>query len=207
MSEPNEIPSLAEFASDSFVDRLERLGRLYKEIGVTLGMEEKTLEESRKASQARDAVSYKEWEHSIFDEQKYDLEECQKIRAEFVLVFLAMAVRELLEETKLELQRKSAALPKAAENTRRKKKRGDWLKRFAGSFSELGIDLMSGPGWDCVEEVVMARDAVVHPESEKKYRESRRKPLYLNGEGVRLTRRNLELTFAKLRKFAAWLRA
>jgi hypothetical protein len=208
MSEPTEL-SLEEFAPDWFLEELNRLNRLYEAMGAVLGVEEQLLQEGRQASKVKDPVGYGEWEHLIFDQQAEDIEECERLRAQFVLIHIEIAVRKLFAEAGFELRREARNLPVPADRKARhiKKNRGDWLKKVRLQFArEFNIDLASGPEWAVVEQVVMARHAVIHPESAKDHtKKSQPNARGVNGDEFTLTPHGVISTLERLGTFRAWL--
>lgn len=196
-----------EFASDSFLEQLERLQRLYETLGAALGVEQQLLQEERHRVNAKAPEAYREWEHLIFDERACDLEECEGLQAQFVLVQLEMAVRRLLNESQWELEAYSTESATRLQGLRFKKARGDWLAKTKTRFaSEFGIDLHAGPAWNAVEELVMARNAITHPGSLAGYKKARPHARYLNGNEFKLTPDDLIATMQQLREFRTWLR-
>ncbi len=63
MSTGDELPSLEELAPDEFLQKLERARRIYSDLSVSFDVERQLLAGQRQAAEARDPVSYEEWEH------------------------------------------------------------------------------------------------------------------------------------------------
>ncbi len=136
---------------------------------------------------------------------RWDLEELQALSGHLVIVFLAKAVRELVEETKRECQTRCVRSSQTLKKNR--KERGKPLEDFRQFFRTFDFDLAEGPSWGTVEEIVLARHAVIHPESGKDYERARASHQYLGTDGeVRLTATGLKQTLEQLRDFSAWLR-
>lgn len=190
------VPDLRDLGPDPFLQRLDALRRLYREMGLALSVETAALQEKRKASKLRDELSYEEWEHGIYDELEHDLEECESLRADFVAVFLAEAVRRLLTDVRSELERNRTGSKQRAGQKKRnaRKKRSDWLQHFGDFFVNFGIQLNQGPGWVDIQNVVSARDKVIHNsrfEYERSPVDAKTFPVVLN----------------QLQDFCSWLRA
>lgn len=204
MSLTIDLSSLESYP-DPFLQQLERLKRLYQNIGLALDVEEQIVDENRKAAEARSRDSYEEWEHLIYDEQEEDLEECQMLRSQFVMVFLAAAVRELLDEMECEIKRAHndsfRDSNRACELGRSKKDRSDLLGRFCRTFQDFKINLECGPEWESIKGIVNARDTIMHPERQKR-------PRYSDGQGIiRLTtQKDFDTLLDKLHQFCKWLR-
>jgi hypothetical protein len=201
MSEGLEgIPSLEGLEPEPYHRMLNGLRKLYQEMETALSVEKHILHEERRASNEKDPVAYEEWEHLLYDEREYDLEECERLRAEFVVVFLAEAVRRLLSEVRFELGETGGSLVSRAGRKRsakrRNKRRGDWLEPFREFFSGFNIHLDQGPGWAAVQEVAMARDAVVH-----------RSILDREGAPPFLAPKEFADAIGRLWDFCTWLRA
>ena len=199
-----ELPSLEEFAPDPFSKKLEHARRIYSDLGFSFDAEARLLADERSAAKARDPVSYEEWEHLIFDDQEYDLEELQMLSGQLVIVFLAFGIRELLEETKRECQIRCMRSTQTLK--RNKKQRGKPLEDLRQSLGTFGIDLARSPSWGTVEEIVLARHAVIHPESMKDCQRLRPNSRYFGTGEVRLTATGLNQTLAELSAFSTWLR-
>jgi hypothetical protein len=208
MNDSLEIPSLVELAPDPFVQRLERLAWIYSQIEAAFGVERQVLTDESLAARDKDPESFQEWQHLIYDERETDVDECEELRAELVLVSLAQAVKGLLTEAEKELRRiiPGSSVERMAGSKNGKKVRGSVRDHFITSFQMLGIDLALGPGWRCADEVLLARDAVVHPQRPVEYMEYRnRRFLSASGEFV-LGGPQLDTTLKDLQEFAAWLR-
>lgn len=210
-----ELPETLDLSGlsepDPFLLKLERVKKLYSDMGAALGIEEDIVDHRREKGEAKGPLAYKEWKHLIYDGEEEDLDACQVFRAQFVLVFLATALRELLTDAKAEPERK-AAPPTAAQEPwtgKPNKSRGtNWTRKdFQPFFSKFHIDIAKYSGWENVEEVVIARDAVLHPESMRNYRKSRVATAYVNGDEICLSARELNSTIKRLEDFCEWLRA
>jgi len=206
MSEPIEI-SLAELAPDRFVDELNRLKRLYDAMGAMLGSEQLLLQEGRRASEAKDPVTYEEWEHLIFNQQAEDIEECERLSAQFVLIHLELALRGLLAEARFELKGDVRNRPALADRSRRQKRnQGDWIEKIRTQFArEFNIDFVSSSEWALVKQVVITRHAIIHPEGARDDKKSQPKAQGPDGGEFTLTREGLILTIDRLHKFRDWL--
>lgn len=191
---------LSDLAPDPFLESVERLRRIYRDMGTALGVDRQMCSDERENSHEKGRDAYEEWEHWIFDDWEEDLEECERFRWEFAIVFLAKAVRELMHEVKSELE-----LPSAKQLHRKgklRKGRNDaFSEQCSTALRECGVDVTSRREWARIKDLVSARDTIMHPKkwptSQSSNSQRRIDP---SGGG-------LDTPLDDLRHFCEWLRA
>ncbi|MGH9782359.1 MAG: hypothetical protein ACRD33_11145 [Candidatus Acidiferrales bacterium] len=164
---------------DPFLEQLERISKIYRHLSTV---------SERSATRTEEPIPYDDWDPFAPCEEEEDRKEVEKLQSQFALVFLTRAIRGLSDEIKSELCLKT------------KSKRGGFLESLCTALGELHIDVTARPEWAYVNDVVNARNKVIHPEAKLTLR-------YLNGLGeAQVNSRDFDELLGKLRQFRDWLR-